>query len=168
MCALCMYVWIFFDTSGTLDAYELQIAYMYMLKFNCFINANTRKCTYGFSIKLTLANSKRQTIIMNGITTGNWYLPPVCISTFHCSMHMDPMVSKLMQWMKSNKWMVQMSIDFVTSLITEHRKLSMGLLWVVSCVLQCWQQLDCCVFGCWINIIIRTIDYFGYKRLCII
>lgn len=35
----------------------------HMLKFNCSTNVETRKCTYGFSIKLTFA--KQQTISGN-------------------------------------------------------------------------------------------------------
>lgn len=34
----------------------------HMLKFNCFTNVKTRKCTYGFSIKLTFANNKQQAV----------------------------------------------------------------------------------------------------------
>lgn len=66
---------------------------------------------------------------------GNWYLPPVCIiqtKYVHCSMHMDPFVPKLVQYMKSNKWRKKCqprnewfkrwlsSIGFVTSLNIEN------------------------------------------------
>lgn len=45
----------------------------HMLKFNCSTNVETRKCTYGFSIKLTFANSKQQTAthLMNAIITSS-------------------------------------------------------------------------------------------------
>lgn len=53
----------------------------HMLKFNCSTNVETRKCTYGFSIKLTSANSKQQaaTHLMNAIITSVMCMSCVCV-----------------------------------------------------------------------------------------